>query len=198
MYFLLPRWRPKNIVVACLKSATTLDRTCCPWPLWMPGRSSLPLLLCRDVPRSTVLAVFGYATCSHLYFCIGFSTVGNAPEQFIFSNHSVQLLSPLGTERKSLTGRQLPVYKKPPWCQREISSWPTTVNTMKEEKQEKEGIRDKSAFRDSIWDNWLPANLPEGTTATGRLPYCNLYLTPKPLSLKVGFLAETSKLYTEL
>lgn len=42
MYFLLPRRTPKNIAVAYLKSATTLDRTGCPWLLWMPRSSSLP------------------------------------------------------------------------------------------------------------------------------------------------------------
>lgn len=61
-----------------------------------------------------MLALLGYMICSHLYFCIGFSTAGNAPEQFIFSSRSVQLLLPLGTERKFLTGRQLPVYNPPP------------------------------------------------------------------------------------
>lgn len=162
MHCLLLKWRPKSIAVEYLKSATTLDRVGCPWPLWIPGMSSLLLLLSRDILCSTVLGSFGCTICSHLSFWIGFGTVGNSSEQFIFFSHAVHILSPLGMERKSLTGRQLPVNKK----KNPNVSQKSVVGQLQEEKQQKKDIWDEFASRDNIWDKWLPTNTPECATGT--------------------------------
>lgn len=95
-----------------------------------------------------MLADFGYAICSHLYFCIGFSTVGNAPKQFIFSSLTVLLFSPLGTEQKSLTGRQFVAQEKknPNVGGAQLLA---KHSKYKKEKQLKKDIWDILAFRDS-------------------------------------------------
>lgn len=116
-----------------------------------------------------------------------------SPTNLFSSSHPWGLKGNLWQGDSSLRTKETPNS-----CWREISSWPATVNITMEEKQQKKDIWDKLAFRDNIWDNWLPTNLPESTVGTGRLRDCYLYLTLKLLQWKVGFPAEMSKLCTEL